>query len=465
MRESTIRTICICFTLLFGGQAFGFSGGITGYSGNPASAGAGAICALCHNTGLPPVVAISGPGSVAPGSVTNYQFTINDSLQPIGGLNVSASSGTLLVPQGETRIKKVGQELTHDLPTAISGDISWSFDWQAPATAGIYTLYASGVTANNDQTATGDNAAIDALTITVANQGPIPTAVISAPLTTTPNSGVAFDGSSSTAPAGATINRYDWVINGTDFPNTGPNQIASFSTNGWHRVTLTVTDSDNASATTFADILVADSRIPEVDSGGPYGGDTGVAINFDASTSTSDPTTALTNYLWDFGDGSAIEQGSSATRSHTFANEGDYIVTIAAQDGNGMTGVASTVVTISTPDPQPTTGEEIYNLQCNSCHGPAGSGTPSVPKVIEGATQQQLLDAIVNVPAMNAITLSNADAQLVADYLAVTGSSGEALYRGRCQICHGIDGVGIAGTAPPVIGSTREMINGKIISV
>ncbi|MCP4374643.1 MAG: hypothetical protein GY794_00465 [bacterium] len=39
MRESTIRTICVCFTLLFSGQAFAFSGGITGYSGNPAVTG------------------------------------------------------------------------------------------------------------------------------------------------------------------------------------------------------------------------------------------------------------------------------------------------------------------------------------------------------------------------------------------------------------------------------------------
>ncbi len=464
MKELLASVVCLSL-ILFSCQVFANSGGITGYSGNPASAGGGNFCALCHNTGLTPVVAISGPTSVAPGSVTGYQFTINDSPQLIGGLDVSASSGTLLVPAGNTRIKKLGQELTHSQPAPITGTVSWSFDWQAPVTPGTYTLYAAGVAADSDSTAAGDNAAVDILTVTVGPQGPIPVALISAPMTATLNSNITFDGSNSTAPAGATVNRYDWRVDEVDFPNAGPLQMATFTTRGWHRVTLTVTDSNSAVATNFADIVIGDTTIPIVDTGGPYNGDAGIAINFDASSSTSDPSTALTNFIWDFGDGSAIEQGNSPTRSHAYANEGDYVVTLAAQDGNGMTGVAATAVTIVTPTPQPTTGEEIYNLQCSACHGPSGSGTPAVPKVIEGATQQQILDAIVNVPTMNGITISAANAQLVADYLTVTGSSGEALYRGRCQICHGVDGVGIVGTAPPVNGATREMIQNKITSV
>jgi mono/diheme cytochrome c family protein len=465
MQGPVNRIICISLILLFSSQAFAISSGITGYSGNPASAGAGAFCSLCHNSGLAPVVAISGPTSVAPGSINGYQFTINDSPQLVGGFNASASSGNLLVPAGNTRIKKIGEELTHTQPAAITGAVSWNFEWQAPSAPGIYTLYVAGVAADSDHTAAGDHAAIDGLTITVAPQGPVPTAVISAPLTATPNSSVSFDGSKSTAPAGATVNRYDWSVDGVDFPNAGPGHIASFSSLGWHRVTLTVTDSVNASATTFADIVIVDATIPAVDLGGPYSGEAGAVINFDASGSVSDSTTTLTNFIWDFGDGSAVEQGSSPTRSHSYANQGDFIVTVAAQDGNNMSGVAAVAVSIASSTPQPTTGEEIYNLQCSVCHGPAGSGTPAVPKVIEGATRQQILDAIVNVPEMNAVTISSADAQLVADYLVVSGSSGEAIYRGRCQICHGVDGVGIAGTAPPVKGSTREMILNKIASV
>ncbi len=463
MQPTTNRILCVSLLLLLSGKAFALGGGVTGYSGNPASAGGGASCSLCHNSGLAPVVALSGPSSVAPGSVTRYQFTINDSPQLVGGLNVSASSGTLLVPSGDTRIRQIGAELTHSLPAAITGSVTWDFDWQAPATPGIYTLYAAGVAADDDRTAAGDSAAIDSLTVTVAPQGPTPIAVIDSVLTATLNSSIDFDGSASTAPAGATVNRYDWNVDGNEFLNAGPLHSASFSTPGWHRVTLTVTDSDNASATTFADIFVGASTIPVVDPGGPYSGGTGAAIDFDVSGSTSDPSTALVNYIWDFGDGSAIEQGASPTRSHTYASEGDYTVTVAAQDGNGMTGVAATSVSVTTAAPQPTTGEEIYNLQCAACHGPAGSGTPAAPTPIEGATAQQILDAIGNVPEMNAIVISSGDAQLVADYLAVTGSTGDALYRGRCQICHGVDGAG--GSASPVKGATREMILEKIVSV
>ena len=457
------RILCFSLFLAFCGRAFALGAGVTGYSGNPASSGGGATCSLCHNTGLVPVVALSGPHSVAPGSVTRYQFTINDSPQRAGGLNVSASSGTLLVPAGDARTRKIGPELTHTQPATITSTVTWDFDWQAPATPGIYTLYAAGVAADNDRTAAGDSAAIDSLTITVAPQGPIPTAVIASNLTAALNSPVDFDGSASTAPAGATVNQYDWNVDGIDFVNTGPLHSAIFTSRGWHRVSLTVTDSNNVSATTFVDIYVGDTTIPVVVTGGPYSGETGTAIDFDASGSSSDPSTALINYVWDFGDGSAIEQGASPLRSHAYTSEGEFTVTVAAQDGNGMTGVAATTVSITTAAPQPTTGEAIYNLQCSGCHGPAGSGAPPAPNPIEGATQQQIQDAVVNVPEMNAIVISAADAQLVADYLAVTGTSGDALYRSRCQICHGVDGAG--GSASPVKGATREMILEKIISV
>ena len=463
MHGTINRLICVSLIALFSGPAFALGGGVTGYSGNPASAGGGASCSLCHNTGLAPVVALSGPTSVAPGSVTRYRFTINDSPQLVGGLNVSANSGTLLIPSGDTRIRRIGNELTHAQPAPITGAVTWDFDWQAPAAPGIYTLYAAGVAADNDRTSAGDSAAIDNLTITVAPQGPTPTPIISSTLTARLNTSVDFDASASTAPPGATVNRYDWRVDGADFPNVGPFHSANFTTPGWHRVTLTVTDSDNVSATTFVDVFVGDTTVPVVDPGGPYSGETGAAIVFDVSGSTSDPTTALINYVWDFGDGSAIEQGASPTRSHGYASEGDYVVTIAAQDGNGMTGVAATTVSVTTSAPQPTTGEEIYNLQCSACHGPAGSGGVPAPNPIEGATQQQILDAVVNVPEMSTIVISSGDAQLVADYLAVTGNTGEALYRGRCQICHGVDGNG--GSASPVKGATREMILEKIISV
>ncbi len=462
--EKRIGFIGLLF-LLYSAHAISASNGMTGYSGNPASANGDSFCSLCHNSGITPAVTLTGPGNVEPNSTNSFTFTISGGQQLSGGLNVSADSGTLLVQGADTSIKKIGQELTHSQPASESaGSVLWNFDWQAPTTPGTYTLYAAGVSADDDNLVDGDSAAIDSLTITVASSGPTPVARISSLQTARPGDDVTFDGSASSAPNPATISQYDWNIDGTDFPNSGASHIAAFTTLGRHTATLTVTDSNAVTATTFADIIVANTTIPIVNHTGPYSGDTGNAINLDASLSTVDSSTALTDFIWDFGDGSVIEQGASPTTTHTYATAGTYTLTIAVQDGNGMTGVVATTVTVNTP-PQPATGEEIYNAQCVACHGVAGVGTTAVPKVIEGATDALILNAIATVPTMNGIALSGAEALLAQDYLAVTGSTGDALYRNRCQICHGVNGVGIAGTAPQAIGATRVMILDKIASI
>ncbi|MCK5709800.1 MAG: cytochrome c, partial [Deltaproteobacteria bacterium] len=36
--------------------------------------------------------------------------------------------------------------------------------------------------------------------------------------------------------------------------------------------------------------------------------------------------------------------------------------------------------------------------------------------------------------------------------------NGEMLYIDTCQFCHGVDGVGIEGVAPPVVGATTQDI-------
>jgi len=390
--------------LLFSSHVFSSSVGIVGFSGS-----SGSSCSVCHNGGIAPTVAIAGSNSVTPGSINSYQFTIAGGQNQTGGLNISASSGTLLVQAGDTSLRKSGLELTHSQPaTGSAGTVIWNFDWQAPGSPGIYTLYAAGLSANNDGNTTGDNSALDSLTITVASSGPTPVAIISSPLTALTGSSVTFDGSTSTAPAGATINQYDWNIDGTDFLNSGATYIASFTSAGRHTATLTVTDSNNVTATTFADVIIGATTIPVVNHTGPYSGDAGTVINFDASGSTVDSSTALTNFVWDFGDGSTVVKAPSPTVSHTYANAGTYTLTIAAQDGNRNTGVAAVTVTVNTPVSQPTTGEGIYNANCLACHGPAGVGTPAIPRSVQGATQTLILAALPGgsnpVPEMGGVT-------------------------------------------------------------
>ncbi len=467
--QLTVRiSLSLMFSIIFllaSGYTYSMRNGITGYSGNPNSSNGGSYCSLCHNSGVIPTVTLTGSSSVTPGSLNSYQFSVSGGQQNLAGFNVSANAGTLQIITGDTTIAKQNNELTHSKSAVTAAVLTWNFKWLAPTIAGSYKLYGAGLSANNDQTTTGDNAAITSLTIVVAANGPTPVAKIVAPLTALLDSSITFDGSSSTAPSGVTITQYDWNIDGTDYLNSGSSYQTNFTTKGRHTATLTVTDSNNTTAVTFADVIIGDRTVPVVNLNGPFSGETTIAINFDASTSTSDASTTITNYIWDFGDGSVIQQGSTATQSHAYTTAGNYVVTIVAQDGNGLSGVNNAAVTIITVIPPPSTGPDIYNAKCLVCHGANGSGTTSVPKIIEGATQAQILNAISSVTQMNAITLSANEAQLVSDYLAVTGTSGDALYRGNCQLCHGVAGIGITGVAPPVIGSTRLLISNKISTV
>ena len=71
------------------------------------------------------------------------------------------------------------------------------------------------------------------------------------------------------------------------------------------------------------------NNAPVADAGGPYSGDAGTAISFDASGSTDADGDALT-YSWNFGDGST---GSGVSPTHTYASAGTYTATVTVSDG------------------------------------------------------------------------------------------------------------------------------------
>lgn len=72
----------------------------------------------------------------------------------------------------------------------------------------------------------------------------------------------------------------------------------------------------------------------------PSEGRAPLAVLFDASRST-DPQGALTDYLWDFGDGSPV--GAGREIEHTYRRSGEYLVTLVVVGPSG-TGRATTFV-------------------------------------------------------------------------------------------------------------------------
>jgi len=202
-----------------------YSSGIFGRSGNPATNG-GTTCNSCHNGGTAPTVTIAGPSTVAPLSSNTYALKISGGQEIAGGLDVSATSGTLGVTDIGTQL--LSGEITHDNPrnAAADGSVTFTFQWTAPSSAGSATLYAAGNSVDLSGSSSGDRAGTASKAITVASTSSGPGEASGerlAPLRVT-----GFDRSTGTisisydAPCGATDHAIVW----------GP--LAQVSSYGWN---------------------------------------------------------------------------------------------------------------------------------------------------------------------------------------------------------------------------------------
>jgi PKD repeat protein len=112
-----------------------------------------------------------------------------------------------------------------------------------------------------------------------------------------------------------------------------------------YNVILTVTDDagTSKSTTTVADIGTNSLR-PTADANGPYNGRVGVAVAFDG-TGSSDSDGTISEYAWDFDDGTPVIMGTP-TPSHIYAAAGIYFVVLTVTDDTGDTDVDVTTVTV-----------------------------------------------------------------------------------------------------------------------
>jgi len=435
-QKTILRTSLFLLSITISHFAYASSTGITGYSGNPA-AGGGNTCVSCHSGGVAPTVELTGPTTVQPGTVNSYTLTITGGQANSGGLDVSVSAGTLINTQSSTKLQN--SEITHTArANAVGGAVSWTFNWQAPATGGTYTIYSSGLSTNGNGSTTGDAVTSITTPITVSAAAPqSPTAIIDAPVTAEINQTIVFDGSASYDPDGV-INSYVWDF-GDGNTATGAVTNNTYTAAGTYTVTLTVTDDTSRSDTTFVDITVGGLQIPNADAGGPYTGNINEPVTFDASASTH--TSTIVNYIWDFGDGTPYVQSASPIVTHTYVQAGSYTVTLAAQDANNIPGIATAIVTISGPPPA-LDGAALYTNNCAGCHGPLATSA----KLNRTAAQIQ---AAIDTNAGNVMGslsgLTVDEVQAIADALVSTGGGGggggtldgATLYTNNCSGCHG----------------------------
>jgi hypothetical protein len=139
--------------------------GISGYSGNPASGGA--TCIACHSGGQPPRTRIEGPSVVAIGNTVTYTLRISGGQSIAGGLDVSVTAGGLVATDPGTQL--LNSEITHVQPRTVdaNGDVVFTFDWNAPASATTATFYGAGNSVDGDFTSSGDLSDKAKLAVTV----------------------------------------------------------------------------------------------------------------------------------------------------------------------------------------------------------------------------------------------------------------------------------------------------------
>ncbi len=153
-----------------GSSVQAWSTGVTTYSGQ-----FGTICNVCHSGGTVPVVTLTGPANVAPGTISTYTLTIDvpastTTNQRAGGLDVSADGGVLFATDPGTQIPGGTVEITHTAPRTMnaSREVIFTFDWEAPLSAGSYTLFGAGNAVNLAEANLGDAANSTSLIVDVA---------------------------------------------------------------------------------------------------------------------------------------------------------------------------------------------------------------------------------------------------------------------------------------------------------
>jgi PKD repeat protein len=156
-----------------------------------------------------------------------------------------------------------------------------------------------------------------------------------------------FDGSGS-KDLNATITSYAWKF-GDGTTGAGVTIGHTYAAGGSYNVTLAVTDSTGATGIQSKTVNV---NAPPVASFTFTC--SGLTCSFGGSASRDSDGT-ITNYAWDFGDGTTPAGATTAgpTVGHMYAAAGTYIVTLTVTDNGGATGTQSNSVTVAPPNSPP----------------------------------------------------------------------------------------------------------------
>ncbi len=315
----------------------------------------------------------------------NYTVTLRvtdddgDSAVSVATIAVANVAPTLVGPAGPTS----GNEGTNMNWSATATDpgvndvlsYSWDFgDGTFGTGPSVFHTFAENGTYTVLVTVTDGDGGTDnnSVTVVISNVAP------SFNLATIPN--LADEGQQLTFTATATdpgsldVLAYTWNF-GDGGTETGDNVVYTYVDDGTFTVTVTVTDDDGASDVVTATIVVNNVDPVITLMTGDLAGAEGDLLNWEG-LATDVGVTDVLSYSWTFGDGNTAT-GTSV--SNTYANEGQYVVTLTVTDGDGGITTQNLTVVIGNLPPVITSvtapgGDEGVALNWTAVATDAGVG-------------------------------------------------------------------------------------------
>jgi len=172
-----------------------------------------------------------------------------------------------------------------------------------------------------------NNCSDTATSTVVVNQGPTPSFTSNAQMSCSTPFTVNF---TNTSVGGVS---YVWNFGDGTPTSTQPNPSHTYAAVGSYTVTLTVTAANGCSNTiVIPNYILVYNGVMTI-AANPPSGCAPATISFTTSVTPSVP---VTNYIWNFGDGTGNVVGG-ATMSHTYTNAGTYTVSITFTVGQGCT--------------------------------------------------------------------------------------------------------------------------------
>ena len=166
-------------------------------------------------------------------------------------------------------------------------------------------------------------------------------------VTASPNPPIAKQAATFTATATAAANhhivsyQFSWGDGDTN-STSSPVIQHTYSQSGSYLITLTVRDDLNQSSTGYTTLTVSSGLTAAFSTV-----KSGTTVTFDASASSSQVASTITDYAWDFdSDGAYDTNGSSPITSHDYGSNGTYRATLRITDSRGVSATLTQTITI-----------------------------------------------------------------------------------------------------------------------